>query len=184
MKRKSLLLCLSLGILLVLFGLCAYFHQPKSAEEAVARYSKVVAEEIPRDLRLTIYYIKPWLLTRMPVSVEDLKTFTDVKKIVIESEELAEQAESLRMLDVSSLQPVEGDCYIDARLYYVFERWNGRKILEVTSRGFGNYVFVNGYPVEHASVLYELIDPFLTADDYNTLYTLPAEYGLSPSPSR
>ena len=181
MKRTVLCISLSFAILLAALGSYAYFSQPKSAREVAARFSKVVEEEIPRDLRLTVYYISPAIFTRMPVSIEGLKTFSDVKKIVIESEELAEHAESLIMLDASSLQPAEEDRYIDARLYYVFERWTGQKVLEVTSRGFGDYVFVNGYPVEHTSVLYEIIDPFLTEDDYNTLYTIPAEYGLSPS---
>jgi len=64
------------------------------------------------------------------------------------------------------------------QLDYVFERRNGKKLLDVASRIYGERVFIGDYPVEHTPVFYEMIDPFLTDEDRAVLYTIPAELGL------
>lgn len=132
-------------------------------------YTKVVAGDLPEDLRLTIYYISPSILTRVPVSAEALMDFPGVKTILVKFGELAAHSELLRKLEPSILQPVEEGSYIDARLYYVFEVGESEKILEVVISKIYGTVFVNGIEVENNAVFYELILPFLTEQDRSIL---------------
>lgn len=134
-------------------------------EEAMRDYTQMVEGILPQDLRLTIYFLDPSILTRAPLSTDGLVTFPGVKTIIVDSKELEGHMALLRELDASILQPVEELSYINARLYYVFEIGDSEKILEVVINEIHGSVFVNGIEVEDNPVFYELILPFLTEED-------------------
>ena len=141
---------------------------------AAYRYQQVMEGEIPEDLTLTVYYIPHYILTRAPLTVEDLKDMTCSVKIVVESEELVKHLATLKQLNASVLQPTEEDYGINACFYYVFELGN-QKILEVVFQQYDGQTdsdvgtFVNGIRVESNSVLYEIILPFLSEFDREEL---------------
>lgn len=137
--------------------------------DALADYSQMVEGDLPEDLRLTIYYLNPSILTRAPLSTEDLVNFPEVKKICIDSGELAPHLSLLQKMDSSILQPVKEESNINARLYYVFEVGDSCKILEVAISDIHGSAFVNGIKVEDNPVFYELITPYLSEEDVNTL---------------
>jgi hypothetical protein len=175
--KRGLIICLSCILLVTALTGCQTPSEsaekqpePMTLEEAMADYTKMVAGELPKDLRLSIYYIYPKLDTRCPVTKEDLKTFHDVKVIVVESEELKGHLDLLRKLGPSVLEPVEEPSYINARLYYVFEVGDSEVILDVVTGAERNdTIFVNGIEVETNPVFYELILPFLTEEDCEIL---------------
>ena len=139
-------------------------------EEALAEYSSLMQSDLPEDTRLTIYYISPALLTRAPVSVEQLMTFSDVKIINVTAAELRQIQPLLKKLDASILQPVQEETYINARLYYVIETSDSNKILEVvTTNILHQSVFVNGVEVENDPIFFDIISPFLTEEDIKIL---------------
>ena len=70
--------------------------------------------DIPDDVHLKIYYINPRILTRIPLSAEELMVFRGVKVITIESEELAKHSTLLRKLDASIISAVNEESYINA----------------------------------------------------------------------
>lgn len=161
MKCKTLLICLLLVSLAasVLTG-CA--DTEVTLEESLEDdYLKAVEGEFPEDLRLTIYYIYPYILTRRPLSVENLINLTDVNKVIVESKELSTQVDLLRKLDPSILQPAKEEAYVNARMYYVFEAGDDKLLEVIISTGS---VFVNGFAVEYHPVVCELIAPFLPED--------------------
>lgn len=164
MKRTTIVFALLLEFLLIitLTG-CANsrIQVYDSLDESVDDYIKMVHGDIPKDLCLSIYYIRPYIATRRPISVEDLINFTDVNEIIVESEGLAAHSELLKKLDPSLLQPATGESYIDARMYYIFEVGDD-KLLEIIIGNGG--VFVNGFSVEFHPILCELIAPFLPED--------------------
>lgn len=142
---------------------------PTPLEEAMRDYTEIVEGILPKDLRLTIYYLDPSILTRVPVSADGLLTFPGVETIIVESKELKDHMVLLRELDASILQPVEEPSYINARLYYAFEVGDSEKILDVVISGIHGSVFVNGIEVEDNPVFYELILSFLTERDREIL---------------
>lgn len=166
MKRSTVLIFVFLLLTAIMTG-CK--NQSAPLQEALNDYSKMVGGDLLEDLSLTIYYIDPELLTRIPVSTEDLMTFRGVKIIVVESEKLENHLEQLRKLDASMLQPVQEESYINARLYYVFEAGDSDKILEVVISEIHGSVFVNGVEVEDNPVFYDLILPFLEDEDREIL---------------
>ena len=167
MKYKKVLVLIIIVFVLVAVAVNC-FGPSIRLRLALSDYSNIVSDGIPEDLSLTIYYVSPYILTRHPWRIEDLVKATDVKKITIDSEELAPYLELLRKLDASALQPVNEETYLNARLYYVFETDDG-KLLEVAINGWSGNAFVNGVEIEPSSVLYDIIIPFLSEEDRNVL---------------
>ena len=167
MKRTSIIFIL-MGFLLAT-TLTGCSNPTDQLNNALHDYIKMVEGDCPENLCLTIYYIDPEILTRKPLTAEELMSFPGVKKIRVESEELAAHFELFKKLEPSILQPVEESSGINARLYYVFETGESSKILEVIVWDTCGSIFVNGIEVENNTVLYELIEPFLSEEDRNIL---------------
>ncbi len=136
---------------------------------ALNRYERITRGGIPNNIHLTIYYVTPTLLTRIPMSVEALKLHPATEKIVVSAEELAPYWAEFQKLKSSVLQPIEEEPRLDARLYYVLETNTSKKVLEVVTNDVNCNFFVNGIKVEYNSLLFELIWPFLP-EDARTMY--------------
>jgi hypothetical protein len=98
-----------------------------------------------------------------------------VYKIDVSAEDLAANQETLKELIPAVLHSAEGDYYLDARVYYVFEVGENNKILEVAmwchnENISGDYgVLVNGVTVEENPAFFRLIEPFLTEEAHDML---------------
>ena len=130
MKKTSIILFFAAVVLVAALGGCtdpsadAPTTQPETVVDAAAQldaslqeYWKMVDGELPKDLRLKIYWISPSIATRRPLSVEDLINFSDVHKIVVGAEELAANQAALKEMTPSVLRPAQMDYYINARVY-------------------------------------------------------------------
>ena len=135
-----------------------------SAQSPIDDYSAMLKEGIPEDLCLTIYYMDPRILTRLPLSADDLINFSETKKIVVEAKELEENLNLLKKLELDVLQPAAMKSYIDARMYYVLASENSGKLLDVIISQIHGNVFVNGEEVNYDPVFLEIISPFLTEE--------------------
>ena len=166
MKRSAVVICLLAFLLTTILTACS---NSSPLQEAMNDYSKIVEGDLPDDIRLTIYYLDPNILTRIPLSKDDLVTFPGVGIITVNSEELASCWELLKELNPSILHPVQEESYINARLYYVFEVGDSDKILEVVINNIHGNAFVNGIEVEDNPIFYELIVPYLTEEGRITL---------------
>lgn len=166
MRRILAVLCLIAVLATAILIGCA---EKSPLERALAEYSKVVEGDPPEDIRLTIYYLSPMILTRVPLSGDDLATFPGVGIITVSSEELASHWALLKELTPSMLKPVQEESYMNARLYYVFETGDSNKILEVVISEIHGTVFINGIEVEDNPIFYDLIIPFLTEESRNVL---------------
>ena len=175
MKYISILLVLTLLLTCFLIGCKDSSSQKEgqasvtSLEASMDEYLKTVDGMLPDDLRLTIYYLDPTILTRAPLSKEDLQSYPGVVKITVDAEELASHWELLKELKPDILQPVQEESHINARLYYFFEVGDSEKILEVIISNIYGSVFVNGFNVENNPVFYDLILPFLEDEDRQIL---------------
>jgi undecaprenyl diphosphate synthase len=132
-------------------------------------YSSVVDGELPDDLRLTIYYLSPSILTRVPLSSDQLISYSLTEKIIVESSELVKHQELLQKMNVSALQTDSEETYMNARLYYVFSTEDNEKLLEVVLSDRARDPFVNGIQVKDSNIVFELITPFLPEDVRNRL---------------
>lgn len=167
MKQTRRIICLLL-VLALAITLLGCTGARSETQDAVLKYLKAVEGDIPDNLRLTIYYMSPQILTRRPLSADDLKGFSETKVITVESDELKQHTELLRKLDYRMLQIVAETTYMNARLCYVFELGD-QDILEVVISDIGGNIFVNGLEVEDHPIFYELIEPFLTEEAHETL---------------
>jgi hypothetical protein len=116
-------------------------------------------------LSLTIYYISPSILTRHPISVNDLMDYSGVNKIVINGSDLEEHIDLLNQLSNTALIPVKSKSYLDARLYYLFETKEEGAIFDVAiGVSDGKSMFVNGTKVKGNDIFIDVLIPFLTED--------------------
>ena len=172
MKRKTWIIVLAVVLLLAVVAVVCC-SDAVQLRWALGRYQSA-AEEHPEELTLTIYYMPATVLTRAPLTLEDLMNSSHTVKIEVSGDELAKHVDDLKKLDASAVQPVSGEYWLNARFHYVFERGD-QKILEVTMECYGkddeitaDYALINGILVEKNTVLYEPVLPFLTqADLYN-----------------
>ena len=134
------------------------------SEKVLNDFSRLIESGKLNDLSLTIYYISPYILTEIPLSVDDLINFNSGKKIVISGSDLEENIDLFKKITKNDLIPVKKTSQIDARFYYVFESEKEGKILDVAMWGNNNSVFVNGFEVEENDVFYDIIKPFLPED--------------------
>ncbi|MGM9601727.1 MAG: hypothetical protein ACI3W5_09160 [Faecousia sp.] len=162
---KKIILFSAVGIIAIIAFLSVISKDRNSEnmqrEDILLSYTKALEEGVPDGLSLTIYYMDPTILTRKPVSVGELLTFHDVKKIQISYDELVSHYELLTKLDTSKLEPAVVKTGINARLYYVLETKDAGPILEVVVTGLHDSVFVNGFEVKGNVVFFELIAPFV-----------------------
>ncbi|CAM4472274.1 hypothetical protein [Paenibacillus typhae] len=126
--------------------------------------SELIAKENINDISLTIYYLNPLTLTRYPLSAEDLISFTDVHKIVINGNDLKKHFELFKRINDGVLMPVKKKSRVDARIYYVLESKTNGKLFDVTMWGKENSMFVNGLEVKGNEIFYDVIRPFLPED--------------------
>jgi len=133
-------------------------------EEVLKTFSERIEKDSLDDLTLTIYYIDPTILTRYPLSIDKLINDSDVNKIVITGEELAEHISLFRNITIATLKPVRKKSYIDARIYYVFESEGNRKLLDVILWGENSSMFINGLEIKENNVFYDVMMPILPED--------------------
>ena len=152
-----------IAVLLALVIVVSFPGCTKTKErDLLIDYSNAIADGIPDDMSLTIYYLPFTVLTYAPVKPEELPYISTVQKILIEQKELSSQLDALRKIDSTILKPVEEQGRVNARLYYFFELGNGDRILEVVISA--DYTTrVNGIDVEYNSVLYDAVSPFLSS---------------------
>ena len=174
MKRNAVIYSLLVFLLLFSFVWMIFEKRPVNTLED---YEKVLRDGVPEDMRLTIYYMDPTILTRLPVrTLEDLLSYPQTKTIQADALKLVAHRDLLKELDASCLQPITEESGTEPiigylRLVYVLERENGKKLVEVKASDLinGNSIIVNGLEVENNPIFYELIDPFLNEVDRNIL---------------
>lgn len=159
--KRAAVTCLLL-ICVAAVSLIGYLTPSTRLDAAMEDYSAMVAGELPEDLRLTIHYLSPMILTRVPLSGEDLIHYSLAETIVVDSGELRAHQDLMRRMDASVLRIDRSKPLVNARLYYVFSTEENGKLLEVVISPGNRDSVVNGFHVDHHDILYDLIAPFLT----------------------
>ena len=135
------------------------------SKKALNTFSKLIESGNLDKLSLTIYYTSPFILTRQPLSVDDLIGFSDVKKGVIKGSDLEEHINLLNHMVNADLISVKNKSYLDARIYYVFETEEEGKIFDVAiGVSDSKSIIFNGVKVKGNDIFYDVIIPFLPED--------------------
>jgi hypothetical protein len=116
------------------------------------------------NLHLTIYYLDPSKLTLLPVGIDSIVDGGYDFKFSIDDTSLSEQNELFGQLKNTSLELVEQESRIDARIYYIFEDKKDRKILDICMWGDNDSIYINGVEYQWDVVFYNIIRPFFTDD--------------------
>lgn len=167
MKSKKYIILGSIIILLIIAAVAVYiWNINKSSTESSEKLSKALMNKNLDDLSLTIYYMSPYIATRMPVSVNELQKDMYQYKVTISGRGLMDHSDLLNRLADTELIPIEHEydkeiMRINARLYYYFETSKDKKIYSVAMWGENESVFVNGIEIEEDEVFYDVIIQFL-----------------------
>ena len=130
-------------------------------------FSELIGNENVDDLCLSVYYVKPYLLTPYPWGVDNLVNASYTNKIIISESDLEEHFDLIKQLSNDDLKPVKKKSFLNARLYYVLESKKNGKLFDVAMWGGdskNNSIFVNGYEVVGKDIFYDVIMPYLPAD--------------------
>lgn len=162
MIRRITILVLVMTILLSFSG-CGL---KRELYEQTKNFYDIVNGTIPGDLRLTIYYLNGDIETIIPLNIEMLKSNDGIQVISVGYEDLVKHKDHLKKFDTSSLKPIYGKTYVNARLYYVFEVGDSGPILEYVHSWTGceGADYLNGIAIQLDLELIDLISPFLPED--------------------
>lgn len=133
-------------------------------EKALKNFSKQIEQGNLNDIHLTVYYLSPFILTRTPLSIDDLVNHNAVQKFVVDGSTLKEHTDLLSQISNDVVIPVEQKSHINTRLYFVFETTKDKKIFDVSMWGDDNSIFINGLEVKENKLFYDVVSPFLPED--------------------
>lgn len=167
--KKNIVLGILMLILFATTILAGCGGKDMRPEKTLGNFSKLVENGELDNLSLTIYYIDPLILTRAPLSVDDLINFSNVRKIVIDDIDVEKHIDLFKQITNTNLKPVKNKSRIDARFYYFFETEKQGKILDVAMWGNNASVFVNGLEVDENDVFFTVVTPFLSEDELKDL---------------
>ena len=172
----TVLRCLILTLIAISF-LTGCRANDTQLQKGLETFSQILKKENLSTLQLKIYYIDPSILTRTPLSVEDLISSSIAYEIVVESEQLNDHIEILNQINADRLIPVKHKSYLHARLCCIFETEGNERVLSIAVGGDNGSVFVNDVEVEKNDLFRNIIKPFVTEDVLNDLeYIFRGEY--------
>ncbi|MBQ3356428.1 MAG: hypothetical protein IJG45_04855 [Oscillospiraceae bacterium] len=152
-------------------------------QNALKDYSQVLAQDLPDDFSLKLYYLNPSIVTRVPLTVDRLIHFPEVNEILIDFEHLKEHTDLLRQINTDRLTPVAEPSNLHARLCYIFETDSAGELLVVAFGGENSSVFVNGVEVAFDDIFRDVIKPFVSEDVLNDLeYIYNGKIKLNDTP--
>ena len=130
-------------------------------------FSEAIANGIPDDMKLTIYYRTPYVAFDMPINETDLIIMSSESedtriagKVVIDSTQLSSQFEQLKSIS-SALRRTIATQHKNAWIYYYIETDTAGKVLEVTISGINGNIFVNDMEVMYNSAFLDIVSPYL-----------------------
>ncbi len=188
MKRKGIIIALAVLLSAAITCQSVWLANrgiPRvSLNLALHAYEAAFDKGTPDDLKLTIYYISPAIVTRAPIyTLKQLRGANDdhATQIHVGAEELAAHAEQFRKLDAADLCPDTVHSAVSGRggrilgflrMVYILEREDGGTLLKIYACNLvrDESVIVNGIKVKNDPIFYELIDPYLTDADRETLH--------------
>lgn len=173
------------NVLILLLLLCNIgFVQGQGPSQNPAPVTSAWFAENLEHITLELYYTDPWLLTRAPVSVDDIKKWSDVR-VTVDGETLGQHKELIvRLLDTPITTVDEQDSYLDARVYYALCDDTGKALFDVAMWGRRGEIFVNGIPCEEEDVFYNVALEFLPPDTALTLENYLERDGVFEIPRR
>lgn len=163
-----------LGFLLFLifsFAFLSFRTNNMRLKEPLTYYSELIEQGELDDLILIIYYLDPYILTNIPMSVDRLIKGGYEYKVIIEGSKLKEHITLLNQISADILMPIEHEPHVNARLYYLFESKKYGKIIDVTMWGNNDIILVNGLEAMENDIFYDVVMPFLPKDASNKLET-------------
>ena len=150
--------------------------QPAPLQDALADYEKVLKTDGLDGLRLSVYYIDPSILTRSPLTEEQLLSFESVQKFEVDNAQLLQHIELLKTINAEELTPVSNPSALNARLCCIFESDYAGQVLQLTLGGEANSIFVNGVEAENCELLHDLLAAFAPEEVLHVLNGYFAEH--------
>ena len=151
----GLLFCLTL--LLTCLAGCG-----SKGERAAERVQSALAKADPEDLRITVWFSDPRVMTRVPMTLEQLLACDFCDVFHLSGEETAASVRVLREeLRPEMVEAVKPSGYMNARVCYLLETGDGDKLLELIVYADSGTLYFNGVEVRDHEIFYRIIYPCL-----------------------
>ena len=165
--KKRVILSITILILAIVVIIVVGVNNMRP-EKALNTFLEQIEQGNINNIRLTIYYMNPNILTPFALNIKDLINHPQTQKLIIDGVQLAEHIDLFKKINYVDLIPVDYKYLMDARIHYVFENNRGRKIFDVTFSGFlenDNHceiIFINGKAFEINDIFNNIIEPFVS----------------------
>lgn len=141
-------------------------------EKTSAKFSGLLETANKDGINLTIYYMKPNLLTIYPISVDRLIESELSEKFEISCERLKENIpliEKINTIDLTKIVSSDEYLYLNARIYFVIKTDKEEKLFDVAMWGRYHCMLVNGVWIRESQVLYNILLAFLPTSNAQEL---------------
>lgn len=139
-------------------------------QNAFSSFSNALEQQPADQFTLKIFYISPSILTRAPLTVDDLIHHSAAQQIIVHGESLKDHVDLLKQLNADNFVLAKHTSSLNARICCIFETENDGQILEMAIGGDNGCIFVNGVEVEYSNHFYDVIQPFLSEGEIDELH--------------
>ena len=153
-----------LGAVILFLSSCVATSADTGVEKQYEPINGAWLEENLDDVTLELYYMSPNILTRTPLSEDDLMRTNELHITARGGTIWAHKDLISQMLD-TSITPVDNpdEVYLNARVYYTLCDKDGKTRFKVAIGGLDT-VFVNGVPCVDDPIFYAVPMEFLPTD--------------------
>ena len=142
---------------------------PQNSIEKINEAVSSIKQDECANLQLTIYYLPPQILTRKPLTVDELMSFPQVQVINVFGDELDETLQTLKA-EIATINLVSANetTNQNARLYYIFEM-DGEKVFDACFIGENHSFFIDGIAVKFNDFFLEIIKAYIPEEVYSSI---------------
>lgn len=127
-------------------------------------FADIIKNENIEDISLTIYYMSPYILTDVPLTVDDVidSNSDNVNRIVISGGKLKNYIDLFEQINTDNIvRAKKRSSYVDIRMYYAFESRKNGKLLDVAFWGNNGNILIDGMEIRDNDIFYDIVIPFL-----------------------
>ena len=162
MKKRLIILLIILSCML---SACeTKFDRESSFDTAILnQIAQTLEQEDLENLKLTIYYMPLNIMTRTPLTVDQLINHSKTDVVILRGDEAADAVQLIKEeIRSVTLVPIGNPSEQYARLYYVFEA-NGEKVFDVSFGGKNENMFFifNGIEMNYNEWFFNVVAPYI-----------------------
>ena len=175
MTKRIIMLLTATMLMIFLLFLCGCENK---AEASLRQVKTELSELAPDDMKMTLYVLSPSILTRMPLTIDMLKSeqresdeeldyYGIAPPLTVKELSWEEKDEIcsfiLEEIGPTNIVPVKYEVYMNARICFEIEDAKGEMILQLVffadeTDGYNRNIYWNGIELEYSPEFFRLIE--------------------------